>query len=209
MKGLIKKDLFVMRKNLKLIFLFAIIFSLSSLEKQTYFYIVPSLITMMTFMSTFSYDDYNKWDAYAITLPNGRKNVVKAKYIANIIVFILTILLTYIWMFFLATITQKINILELGESMFGVALAMMIIQSISYPLIFKFGIEKGRIGMAIGIFTISACVGFLFQNFSFEVNQGFLQFLDNYGIYLFSLVCILSLFLSCKLSERFYQKKEF
>ena len=37
----------------------------------------------MMFISTFSYDEFNNWNSYVATLPNGRKNAIIAKYIAT------------------------------------------------------------------------------------------------------------------------------
>ena len=56
-------------------------------------FVLP-FMSVVIMISTFSYDVYNKWDAYVITLPNGRKNVVKAKYIATFILIVVSILIT-------------------------------------------------------------------------------------------------------------------
>lgn len=209
MRGLIKKDLLIVKKNLKMVLMFVIIFCLFSLEGESIFYFVPAFISVIVFMTTFSYDDYNKWDAYAITLPNGRKNVVKSKYIASLIVLSLTIILTCIVVFLTGMINQKISILELKEAIFGAVVAIIFIQSISYPLIFKFGVEKGRIGMGIGIFGISAIFGILFRNTNFKIDPNMLSFFNDYGGFILVTICIAFLLLSFKISEKIYLKKEF
>ena len=35
-------------------------------------------------IATFSYDDVNNFNAYAITFPNGRRNVVLEKYLITV-----------------------------------------------------------------------------------------------------------------------------
>ena len=86
MKGLIKKDLLMIKNNLKIVIIIFFVFFIMALQGEVDISFAPSLISVMLFMSTFSYDEYNKWDAYVITLPNGRKEAVKAKYISTFIV---------------------------------------------------------------------------------------------------------------------------
>ena len=96
MLGLIKKDLLIIKGNIKVAILFVIVFALMSSEGNEILYFVPVFLSTMLFMSTFSYDDYNKWDAYACTFPSGRANIVKAKYLASLILTVIAIIITYI-----------------------------------------------------------------------------------------------------------------
>ena len=90
MKGLIKKDLFIIKNNLKIILILFIVFFLTGLKNSTDMSYIPITLSVVLFLSTFSYDEFNKWDAYAITLPNGRVNIVKSKYVATIILVVIT-----------------------------------------------------------------------------------------------------------------------
>ena len=78
MKGLVKKDLMMIKSNLKLIGIMLIIFTIMAITGTSDISFLPAFISAVLFMSTFSYDEYNKWDAYAITFPNGRKNIIKS-----------------------------------------------------------------------------------------------------------------------------------
>ena len=97
MKGLIIKDLLLMKENWKQLLLFGLIFIVIGLEGNQILTFVPVFLSLMVLLSTFSYDDYNKWNSYAVTLPNGRKNIVRAKYIASICLSAIAILFTYFW----------------------------------------------------------------------------------------------------------------
>lgn len=89
MLGLIKKDLLLIKANLKsMIIIFVIYIMLAFQGTFDVTFIIP-IIGIMLFISTFSYDDFNNWNSYAVTLPNGRKNVVRAKYIVSIILMII------------------------------------------------------------------------------------------------------------------------
>ena len=73
MFGLIKKDLFMIRNNLKIVAIIFIVYIFMAIYDQMDISFVPAFISVILFMSTFSYDEYNKWDAYAITFPNRKK----------------------------------------------------------------------------------------------------------------------------------------
>ena len=70
MLGLIKKDLLIIKGNIKVAILFVIVFAFMASDGNDVLYFVPVFLSTMLFMSTFSYDDYNKWDAYACTFPS-------------------------------------------------------------------------------------------------------------------------------------------
>ena len=100
MIGLIKKDLAMIKGNFKFLAIFIILyFILGLMGKMDISFILP-FMSVIIMISTFSYDNYNKWDAYVITLPKGRKNSVKSKYVTTIllvlILTIVTVLLSFI-----------------------------------------------------------------------------------------------------------------
>ena len=89
---------------------------------------------------------FNNWNSYAVTLPDGRRNVVRAKYIAYII---LTVILGAVALAISAGIsytkTNSINVDEIMSSLMGTMLSSVIIISLLYPIVFKFGATNGRI----------------------------------------------------------------
>ena len=96
MLGLIKKDFFMLKGNFKtwLILLFVYIV-MAFQELMSLSFLLP-FMCVVTMLSTFSYDSYNKWDAYVCSLPDGRKNSVRAKYIATLLLIFVTVLITTI-----------------------------------------------------------------------------------------------------------------
>ena len=94
MLGLIKKDFLIIKNNLKLIIVMLMVFFIMALGGQFNISFIPTFIIVMLFISTFSYDEYNNWDAYAITLPGGRKSIVKSKYITSLFLTLLSAVIT-------------------------------------------------------------------------------------------------------------------
>lgn len=214
MLGFIKKDLLVIKGNLKLIFLYLLIFGMTTLSGNDNFIFIPAFLSAMLVISTFSYDDYNKWDAYAITLPNGRRDIVKAKYLTTLLLVLCGSILCYIFgiiSLFIGGFTID-SLIELFVTVLGVALGSLLIPSLCFPLIYKFGVEKGRMSLFVIILVLTMIFGVFFVNIDFEniENLGnILSMFYKYGIYIFMVFLILLFYVSYKISTIIYNKKEF
>ncbi len=210
MLGLIKKDFLLIKANSKsmvIIFIVYLMLAFQGIFDVTF--IVP-LIGIMLFISTFSYDDFNNWNSYAVTLPNGRKNVVRAKYIASII---LTIILGAVALAISIGIgyakTNNINLEEILSSLMGTILSNVIIISLLYPIVFKFGATNGRIILFAVVFGIAG-IGALIAKFidmPFIINM--INGLDSYSLIAIPIISILLLGISYLISNKIYQSKEF
>ena len=210
MLGLIKKDFLLIKANSKsmvIIFIVYLMLAFQGIFDVTF--IVP-LIGIMLFISTFSYDDFNNWNSYAVTLPNGRKNVVRAQYRDSII---LTIILGAVALAISIGIgyakTNNINLEEILSSLMGTILSNVIIISLLYPIVFKFGATNGRIILFAVVFGIAG-IGALIAKFidmPFIINM--INGLDSYSLIAIPIISILLLGISYLISNKIYQSKEF
>ena len=208
MVGLIKKDLLMIKSNLKMVLIMLVVFFIMALQGEFDISFVPPFIVVMLFMSTFSYDEFNKWDAYAVTLPNGRKNVVKSKYVASLILTIVTIILTIILNSLVGLINNNLEFDKFISTIMGCVFGVILIQSIMYPFIFKYGMEKGRIGLFVISFAIVGIIG-LSSVLKINIPTNVVTFFDNYWFVIIPLISIVLLLISYKISEKIYLKKEF
>lgn len=210
MLGFIKKDLFVMKNNLKYFLLMILVFAFFSRESNI-IYFIPIFISIMIFITTFSYDDYNKWNTYAITLPLSREKIVLAKYMTSLLLMVGTVLITFLLSFVIGTVNHSFDFDEVFPMLFGGLFALVLLQSFMYPLIYKFGTEKGRIGLFVGVFAVSGLVGYLVNHVKIDTTAftGFIQFFNQYGILLLSIVMVILFVGSYFVSKRIYLKKEF
>ena len=209
MKGLIVKDLLLIKENWKQLLIFVMIFIVIGLEGNQILTFVPVFLSLMVLLSTFSYDDYNKWNSYAVTLPNGRKNIVRAKYVASICLSAFAILFTYLLITISGMMNHHLNLEETAVTLLGCWSAVILLQSFMYPLIFKVGLEKGRIFLFAFFIGISALLGLVFQNIKISLPVEVIRFLDHYLVVILPLVMIILLYISYKISEKIVQKKEF
>ena len=167
-------------------------------------------ISVMIMISTFSYDSYNHWDAYVVSFPHGRENSVRAKYIATILLILGASFLTTLLSFMISYIhTGMIPYEQIFYSLLGTLFGTLFVLSLMYPIIYKFGIEKARIGIFIIVFGIVALGSFMAQYLDLSFLAKSLSFLENYFVLIFISIMILMSYVSYKISERIMRKKEF
>ncbi len=210
MIGFIKKDLAMIKSNLKLIGILLIVYAVMGLMGEMDISFLLPFMSVMIMISTFSYDNYNKWDAYAISLPDGRKNSVKAKYIATILMVLITAIITTLLSFIISYInTKTINYEQIVITMLGTIFGTLLVLTFMYPTIYKFGVEKARIGIFLIVFGLVMIGGVLskYINLSFIVKS--LSFLENYIVIILIILMVIMVYISYKISEKIFYKKEF
>ena len=210
MLGLIKKDFLLIKANLKsMIIIFVIYIMLAFQGTFDATFIIP-LIGIILFLSTFSYDDFNNWNSYAVTLPNGRKNVVRAKYIASIILMIILAVVAFSIGIGISYIkTNSINLDEIISSLMGTMLSIVIINSLLYPIVFKFGATNGRIILFAVVFGIAGIGTLIAQFIDMAPIINIINKLDNYLLIVIPIIYIILLGISYLISSKIYQNKEF
>ena len=96
MLGFIKKDLAMIKSNFKILAILFILYAIMGFSGEMDISFILPFISVMLMLTTFSYDSFNKWDAYCVTLPDGRKNSVKAKYVATLVMILIITVITTI-----------------------------------------------------------------------------------------------------------------
>lgn len=210
MIGLIKKDFLLIKANLKQMIIIFVIYLLLTFQGTFDVTFVVPLIGIMLFITTFSYDDFNNWNPYSITLPKGRKNIVRAKYISSIILtIILSILSLTLAVAISYTKTNSINIEAILSSLMGTLLSSVIIISLLYPIIFKFGATNGRIILFIVVFSIAGIGAIITQFVDLTFILNMINKLDNYVLIAIPIISIIMLSISYLISNKIYKNKEF
>ena len=210
MLGLIKKDLLMIKSNLKILVILFFVYGFMAYQGEMSLSFVLPFMSVMIMISTFSYDTYNQWDAYAITLPNGRKNSVRAKYLVTILLIIITTIIITILSVIISYIkTKGVDYENVFSTILGAAFATTLLQSFMYPSIYKFGVEKARIGILMVIFGMIILGGIITKFINFEPIFLELDKLGNYWMIILPMIMIVILYLSYKISECIYKKKEY
>ncbi|HIR48389.1 MAG TPA: ABC-2 transporter permease [Candidatus Faecimonas gallistercoris] len=211
MIGLVKKDLLVIKSNLKIILavLVALLLLISQEGGSSAIFILP-IIGVMMFISTFSYDEFNNWNSYVVTLPNGRRNAIIAKYIATIIIIVILSLVSIITTTgFNYIMNGTINMTETTTALLGTILSTSILVALLYPIMIQYGALNGRIIIfivVIGIGVIGAILS-KYVDVNNLINQ--INSLESYGSILVPIISIILLGISYFISKKLFQKKEF
>ena len=210
MLGLIKKDFLLIKANLKsMIIIFVIYIMLAFQGTFDVTFIIP-LIGIMLFISTFSYDDFNNWNSYAVTLPDGRKNVVRAKYIASIILTLILVAVALVIGIGIGyTKTNSLKLDEIISSLMGTMLSSVIIISLLYPIVFKFGATNGRIILFAVVFGIAGIGALIAQFVDTTPIINMINRLDSYSLIAIPIISAILLGISYLISNKIYQNKEF
>lgn len=166
MRSLVLKDLYNVGHNAKsMILILAVLAAFLVPTSGVSGYIIASalLCSMMT-VTTFSFDDQSKWTRYAMIMPVSKRDLVIGKFLMLTIFCVIGSLSGFVVGSAVGIILKKVALDPEGivELLFFtlVAFAMsLIFGSISVPLVFKFGAEKGRILLLVS-FLIPAAIGF-------------------------------------------------
>ncbi|MBY2073529.1 ABC-2 transporter permease [Clostridioides difficile] len=211
MKGIILKDLLNLKGNIKFILLFIIMFGfMSSLGDGNVNNFIGVIIVLCTTMivSTFSYDDLNKWDSYVLTMPINRNDIVLSKYLTMLIFSFIGVLVSLIVS---VTIGYFKNTLILNETLLINALILSIsvcFGSLILPLIYKFGTERARLLMIL-CFLVPTLALLVFKSILENISSPIsIEIILNTLVYSLPFVAILLFVISYFISSKIYSKKE-
>lgn len=214
MKGLILKDLLNLKKAIKTMLIVGIAYSIFfSTVQPTFLTGILTLLFSMQSLSSFSYDEYAKWDSYALTLPISRKDLVLSKYILFMTFPIIGSVLSIILSTIIGLFKQTLMVEEIFASAMGFLFSMEILLLILLPLIFKFGIERGRIMITVVSFSIFG-IGFLVIKLIQALNLPFLSLEQIYALtpiipWIALVMVALIAYLSYQVSLQIVEKKEY
>ena len=207
MKGLLLKDFYMIVKYTRVFLAMVVIFLLVSSfsgDAGSFMLAYPLLMASILPASVLSYDEKFHWDRYCLTTPVSRAVTVSEKYLLSLIptgvVFILTALLQL--RLALADGTGLSDYFAILDSLLVIA---FIAPSIMLPVIFKFGMEKGRLAYYIVFGLVFLGVMVLPDRLSetaLPFSAGPLSALAVLA------VCAAVFTLSWRLSVRFYQARE-
>lgn len=221
-KGLIKKDLYNLssyKTSLIIVIIFCGIAIIGTGNINFGPIIICTIIGMIS-LSTFSYDEISKSNKYILTLPTNRKEIIKAKYIlaigstilGGILGIILTIIIANIMNYVRPEKLIDLNYESLITTTIGGMFGISLIQAIQIPSIYKWGAEKGRVQMFILVFiliVLVAGVGYLIMKSSFNIDLAKIEnIMQQYGLILLLALMAVMYYISYKVSNKIYSKKE-
>ena len=82
MKSLLLKDLYNMRTNVRYLLVMMLVFAVAFIPNGylNFLFITSTMFSVMM-VSTFSYDEYAKWNRYALVMPIQKRDIVAGKFL--------------------------------------------------------------------------------------------------------------------------------
>ncbi|MCI9625882.1 MAG: ABC-2 transporter permease [Clostridia bacterium] len=146
MKGLLYKDFYCLKQNMKYIFAILLLYGFIFIPQGNSSILGAVVIIFpMLVITTLSYDHAGKWDRFALTMPVTRKMLVRSKYILFLIMLLFGMLIGAVFSAAGLLFRQDFDIMEIMVEIMAVAVAALWFGIILLPLIYKFGVERARL----------------------------------------------------------------
>lgn len=203
MKGLIIKDLYMIKKQLLINFIIA--FGLTFLfifggENANFLpLILSAFIFSSTIVNLLSYDDFEKWNIFTFNLPVTRKQVVTEKYLLLAIM-----LIPYLFISFCELAFLRFDFKDILSVLFILIITSSIMPIILFPIYFKFGYRKAKTIVFIIIIT-TAIIFSIFSQFINLINLNS----SNSNLLIISIILFMIIIFSYIISIKVYEKREF
>lgn len=164
MKGLILKDWYMMKRYSRTyLFVMVISLALSLVNDNRFFLFYPCLLCCMIPINLMSYDERSGWMQYSGVLPYTKTQIVSSKYLMGLFVMATIIAVTgVVQMFQMHATRGGLVIGEYFMTLFLMWIYAMVSPSLSLPLVFRFGTQKGgvvylfMVAMFFGIMAIAS-----------------------------------------------------
>lgn len=149
MKGLLYKDIVVLKKQISTLLIFVVVYGGFCMAGVFDFSIIGVLVSVFGLtipMSSVALDDAAHWDRYAAATPAGRKGIVAGKYLFTLLVILVSGLAgTAIMLGMSATGLIDNPPQELVVVILSCAAVTLLLDAVILPFLLKYGAEKARI----------------------------------------------------------------
>ncbi|WP_313800236.1 ABC-2 transporter permease [Cytobacillus sp.] len=218
MYHLIKKDILMQKKALKLSVLLIIFFTITLSNMGPAGLTVGVLaISYQLVLGASALEDKNKSDVILISLPIKRTTIVLSKYVSIYIYAAYAALGFYLIYLITSLLNLPLDIPFNFSGFIGAIIAVTLFCSIAFPLIFKYGFLKAKMAnlfiFFVFVFGGTGLVSYLNKNNKLLMSQDIISFFRNSSdielLLILAVPLVLILICSYNISLAFYKKREF
>ena len=153
MKGLLIKDVYTLTRQMKIFLLLIVAFSVMPGFSSSAFAIVYAAMLPVTALA---YDERSKWDTLAAMMPYSTRELVWSKYVLGFLSVGCAGALSLAARVLLAAVRHTPAGAVLTD-LPGVLCVAAVLLAVTLPFMFRFGVEKGRLGfMALMVVAMAA-----------------------------------------------------
>ena len=154
MKGLIIKDLTVLKSSLKTVFIIVVLFAFMGIKSgSAYMTTFASVYAAILPMTCMAYDERSRFNRYADAMPISPRDIALSKYITGLILAAAATAIALV----IALFTKA----PIGETAAGCMLIPVFYHTFMLPVMFKFGVEKSRLMVLIGVVIPAVGISFM------------------------------------------------
>ena len=201
MKALIIKDTYVIWRQMKYFLILILIFSALPSGFNNAFAVI---YTSMLPYTALAYDERSKWDQLAAMMPYSTRDAVLSKYVFGWLCIGAAAVLSGLLQMALSLVVDRVF---LPGVMVLSVLGAVCILAISLPLMFRMGVEKGRLAMFLVIFLVCGAAGAI-AHIAESVGSGTVFAFQGPVLGVTLLAALVLTAVSVPLSMRFYAKRQ-
>lgn len=155
MSALILKDYYVIFRQMRIFLLLILVFScIPGMFYSTFAVVWASMLPY----TALAYDERSHWDQLAAMMPYSDRDLVLSKYVFGWLVVAAAAAATFLLQSGLALVWSGAERPSPAVILLSVCVAACILD-ITLPMMFRFGVEKGRLVMFLIIFLVCASAG--------------------------------------------------
>ena len=201
MKALIIKDTYVIWRQMKYFLILILIFSALPSGFNNAFAVI---YTSMLPYTALAYDERSKWDQLAAMMPYSTRDAVLSKYVFGWLCIGGAAVPSGLLQMALSLVVDRVF---LPGVMVLSVLGAVCILAISLPLMFRMGVEKGRLAMFLVIFLVCGAAGAI-AHIAESVGSGTVFAFQGPVLGVTLLAALVLTAVSVPLSMRFYTKRQ-
>lgn len=140
MNGFLKRDFYLISASIRIYLLFIVVFGALVVfadMNSGFMMLYVAIFAMSSVTGLFNYDEFNRWTAYAAVVPNGRKDMVNARYVMLLLVAAGVTVIQLL----VGTLAKEAGSLGTAALYSGM---ILIYSAISMPVSYYFGGTKAR-----------------------------------------------------------------
>ena len=201
MKALIIKDTYVIWRQMKYFLVLTFLFSALPSGFNNAFAVI---YTSMLPYTALAYDERSKWDQLAAMMPYSTRDAVLSKYVFGWLCIGGAAVLSGLLQMALSLVVDRVF---LPGVMVLSVLGAVCILAISLPLMFRMGVEKGRLAMFLVIFLVCGAAGAI-AHIAESVGSGTVFAFQAPVLAVMLIAAVVLTAVSVPLSMRFYAKRQ-
>lgn len=160
MKGLLIKDLCLMKKHCRTHLIVILFFLIGAfITGETFLLTYPCVLAGLIPTTLLAYDEQSKWLSYSATLPYKRSRIVSSKFIIGFVLVLISVTLSALTALLYQQFRgEGIDLSFLFVQFSASALCGFLMPALSLPFMFKLGVQKGRTAYFITLAVVFGSV---------------------------------------------------